>query len=108
MCGVREFLQFLRKLRVRDLLKLHWITENFYRILSYCGLDTAECDALFHQNIPNKHHSTIYFHVQNEESHLNIKDYQGNNVILRMDGGNSFQDILVIKGALCNSCKCEA
>ena len=100
MCGVREYLRFLRKLRVRDLLKLHWITENFYRILSYCGLDTAECDALFHQKIPNKHHSTIYFHVQNEESHLNIKDYQGNNVILRMDGGNSFQDILVIKGAL--------
>ena len=31
----------------------------------YNQLDTAECDALFYQKIPNKHHSIIYFHVRN-------------------------------------------
>ena len=63
------------------------------RFLSYCELDIAECDAHFYQNIPYKHHSTIYFHVQNEESHLNIRDYRGKNVTLQMERINSFQDI---------------
>ena len=48
------------------------------------------------------------FHVQSEDSYLNIRDYQRNNVTLRMDGGYSIQDIFEIKGALCYSCKCEA
>lgn len=82
------------KLYKSDLLKFHWIAENFYRFLSYCGLDTAECNAHFYQNIPYKHHSTIYFHIQNEESHLkNIRDYRGKDVTLQMERINSFQDI---------------
>ena len=31
--------------------------------------------------------------VQNEESHLNIRDYQGKDVTLQMERINSFQDI---------------
>ena len=76
-----------------DLLKFHGIAENFYRFLSYCELDIAGCDAHFYQNIPYKHHSTIYFHVQNEESHLSIRDYRGKDVTLQMERINSFQDI---------------
>ena len=38
---------FKAKLYKSDLLKFHWIAENFYRFLSYCGLDIAKHDAHF-------------------------------------------------------------
>ena len=37
----------LPQLYKSDLLKFHWIAENFYRFLSYCGLDIAKHDAHF-------------------------------------------------------------
>ena len=42
---------FEAKLCKSDLLKLHGIAENFYRFLSYCKLDAAECDAHFRLKI---------------------------------------------------------
>ena len=38
---------FQAKLYKSDLLKFHWIAENFYRFLFYCGLDIAKHDAHF-------------------------------------------------------------
>lgn len=61
--------------------------------LAYCRLYIAESDAHFRSNNSFNHRFSIYFHAQNEENRSNIDDYQGKIVTLRMDGGNSFQDI---------------
>ena len=62
-------------------------------IKAYNGLDIGECDTHFVANNSFNQWFSIDFHAQNEENRSNIDDYQGKIVTLRMDGGNSFQDI---------------
>ena len=66
---------FEPKLCKSDLLKLHGIAENFYRFLSYCKLDTAECNA--HTNTLSLSEKTFF--KEESKQNLGLGKYQMRN-----------------------------